>query len=208
MKTHSEHISGRKTAEDWKMMKRELQLNSTPAVWNKAFEEFFYTRLSLRYLDPINKLQKSDDHNGEGFSIVSIQCSIIEFLESTFQGSIYRYIRDGGKLGDNEYSSSSKIFQSFLTKRQPFSGQFHKDIAQDFYIGVRCALLHEARTRRGWRIRAKDSNSRIIDIKEKIIYRNNFQIGLIKFINDYKHDLIISTELQSAFIRKFDNLCE
>ena len=58
-------------------------------------------------------------------------------------------------MGTYEYSSSSDIFISFLTNRMPFKDEFNKDQARDFYISVRCGLLHEARTKNGWTIWAK-----------------------------------------------------
>jgi hypothetical protein len=36
------------------------------------------------------------------------------------------------------------MFESLLAGRAPFNAEFNKDIAHDFYEGVRCGLLHEA----------------------------------------------------------------
>jgi hypothetical protein len=87
-----------------------------------------------------------------------MQWRIVEFLESTIQGKSYRFLRrEAPPLGPYEYSSSSDIFVSFLVNRTPFSSDFKtEDTARDFYEGVRCGLLHEARTKNGWTVWAKD----------------------------------------------------
>jgi hypothetical protein len=61
----------------------------------------------------------------------------------------------------------------------PFKDEFNEDQARDFYISVRCGLLHEARTKNGWTIWAKHG-SRIIDATgaQKILYRDDFQKAL------------------------------
>jgi hypothetical protein len=99
------------------------------------------------------------------------------------------------------------VFQGFLTQREPFRREFTADVAEDFYQGVRCGLLHEARTKNGWKIWAEDFNERIIDATEKTLFRNNFQVALNIFIDDYSKQLPCNTPLQEAFIRTFDQLC-
>jgi hypothetical protein len=139
---------------------------------------------------------------------VAIQCSLIEFLKSTLQGKSYRLSRRGSPPpGPYEYSSSSDIFVSFLLNRTPFNNDFTEGIARDFYEGVRCGLLHEARTKNGWTIWAMTPSRETIDGSQKIIYRNNFQAGLLSFIEWYKGALTSDIDLQEAFVRKFDSLC-
>jgi hypothetical protein len=85
------YIAGSLTTDDWNNFRATLTRGGDPAVWNKAFEDYFHTRLSLRYLGPIKVLQDNGTFRGEGFSIAAVQCSIIEFLESTVQGKSYRF---------------------------------------------------------------------------------------------------------------------
>jgi len=142
---------------------------------------------------------------------MAIQYSLIEFLESTVTGLSYRYIRDKKKerLGLYEYSDSRKVFVNFLRHRQPFCDHFtDQTIAGDFYSSVRCGLLHEARTKNGWTIKARAPKGALIDAAKKIVYRNNFQLALVKFIECYKEVLLTDVSLQAAFIRKFDSLCQ
>ena len=203
------HIAGDLTPDDWKRFKAGLIPGGDKVTWEKAFQDYFHTRLELRYLGPIKVLQDNGTFQGEGFSIAAIQCSIVEFLESTVQGKSYRFVRKGDPpLTADEYSSSSDIFVSFLLKRTPFDQDFTDEItARDFYVSIRCGLLHEARTKNGWAIWAKDSASRTIDANNKIVYRDNFQAALLVFVDWYKGALPTDRALQEAFIRKFDSLC-
>lgn len=202
-----DYISGRKTAADWFAVQGSLIVGQSQG-WQNAFNDFFLERLKLRYLNPIAALQSSGESQGEGFSIVAIQCSLIEFLESTIQGVNYKYVPRGQRPGPHEYSASKDIFVSFLSKRAPFSTTFEAASAEDFYASVRCGLLHEARTKNGWRIWAANATGIVADIKQKILYRDNFQTDLLSYLHAYELQLPRDTALQKAFIRKLNNLCQ
>lgn len=202
------YIAGSKTTDDWTAFKPKLAPGGDPAAWETAFTDYFHGRLSARYLDPVKVLQDNGTFQGEGFSIAAIQCSLIEFLESTVQGKSYRLLRGGPPLGPHEYSRSGDMFESFLVNRAPFNAEFNAATAHDFYEGVRCGLLHEARTKNGWVIWA-EHGSRIIDVTgaQKVLYRDDFQKALHHFIAVYKTALTSDPLIQQAFIRKFDSLC-
>ena len=204
---HNHQIAGWKTSADWQALRLRLSAGDVDA-WREAFEDFYETRLSLRYLHPIEVLQQNGTFQGEGFAIVAIQCSLIEFLESTEQGKNYRYVRGGESLGLNEYKSSQDMFVAFLAGRAPFSGAFNDVTAKDFYIGVRCGLLHEARTKNGWRILGKSPTGAVASVDERIVYRDDFQKALCAYVKNYGERLPHDPNLQQAFIRKFDSLCE
>jgi len=206
--TNDLHIAGWNTADDWKDLRAKLLGRDTEELWTSAYKDYYRQRLELRYLGPIKALRESGSYQGEGFSIVAIQCTLFEFLQSTIDGTNYRFLKKGDKLGPYEYSSSKDVFVAFLTKNEPFSKIFNEDTAFDFYIGVRCGLLHEARTKNDWTISAKSHNSLIADTQRKIVYRDNFQDAILLFIEDYGVRLVKDKELQAAFIRKFDKLCE
>jgi hypothetical protein len=201
-------IAGWKTAEDWRVLRRALVIGGSAEPWKQAFADFFQTRLHLRYLNPIKVLQDHGTLQGEGFSILAIQCTLVEFLESTLQGIKYRHLQRGEALCPYEYSSSRDIFVRFLVNRNPFSKEFDNRLALDFYAGVRCGLLHEARTKAGWKVWAKGPNAAVIDRARRIVYRDNFQDALETFIASYANTLPSDTTLQDAFVRKFDDLCE
>ncbi|NKL74801.1 hypothetical protein GFM09_37475 [Rhizobium leguminosarum bv. viciae] len=199
----AEYIAGWKTAEDWRRSRG--QLHGPGAPWKKAFEEYFVARLTLRYLNPIKLLQEHGTFQGEGFSIVAIQCTLIEFLAATRAGKGYRLPKRGEPaLGEFEYSKSAEMFIAFLSQIEPFSKDFSPDLAQDFYSSVRCGLLHEARTKDGWTIWARGEG--IIDPDRKVVHRDNMQSAIETYVANYGKELLADAKLQAAFVRKFDAL--
>jgi hypothetical protein len=201
-------IAGDRTVDDWDACKAALIVGGDPEAWTKACEQFFVERLRTRYFDPINALQSSKLLKGEGFSIVTIQCSLIEFLGSIVKGKSYIY-RPNKKipLATFEYDNSKSLFVEFLTTAHPFEKIFTKtNLATEFYEAVRCGLLHEARTKKGWRI--LESHPSGIAVDAKVVYRNDLQNAFEKFVKWYKTELPKDKDLQEAFVRKFDSLCQ
>jgi hypothetical protein len=118
-------IAGKRTVKDWQEFKRTLMPGGDPKLWESAFRLYFEARLSTRYLKPAQILQSSQALSGEGFSILTIHCSMVEFLESTLQGISYRFIRKRDPpRGKHEYSQSGTIFSAFLSQRPPFCEVF------------------------------------------------------------------------------------
>lgn len=201
-------IAGKKKVSHWRAFETTLSPGQDPDLWKKAFKDYFHARLSHRYLKPIEMLQKSGSKSGEGFSIVAIQCSLIEFFESTIKGISYRYRHKGDPpLGQYEYSQSGQIFESFLVQRTPLDREFTPQLAHDFYVSVRCGVLHEARTKNGWTILAKSKTGQVIDANRHVLYRDNFQASLLGFVEWYEKALPTDLALQEAFVRKFNSLC-
>jgi len=201
-------IAGKKRVSDWRAFAPSLIPGGDAGPWKKAYTSYFQARLSYRYLKPITTLQRNDTRNGEGFSIVAIQCSLVEFLESTLRGKSYslRPSPDPA-IAQHQYSTSGAIFKDFLVRRPPFGREFDQALAKDFYENVRCGVLHEARTKNGWTISASSKNGNIVEPNRKILYRDNFQSALLDFVEWYKRELPVNRELQEAFLRKFDSLC-
>lgn len=199
-------IAGAKSDEDWRRRKDELNRDSSEKLWRRTFCEFFVERLETRYLSPIDVLQKTGAKNGEGFAIVALQCSLIEFLAATREGLKYVFGKADPKK--HEYSGSKKLFLDFLTTAAPFKRDFtHADHATHFYEGVRCGLLHEARTKKGWKIRMASAEGPSFDFDKKIVYRDRLQGVFRQYVETYGNELITCKCRQEAFIRKFDDLC-
>jgi len=114
-------IAGKKTVGDWNTVRSDLNDLTNSLLWTTVFKDYFLTRLRDRYLNPIKSIKQGRRYSGEGFSIMTIICSLIEFLETTYQGTNYRYPKP---FGAYEYSKSRQIFIDFLTKRDPFNTQF------------------------------------------------------------------------------------
>ncbi|HTF03988.1 MAG TPA: hypothetical protein VK826_08180 [Bacteroidia bacterium] len=205
-------IAGCKTVADWNAIKASLADFNDTILWTTAYNDFYITRLNDRYLSPIKSIKHDGGYTGEGFSIMTIICSLIEFLETTHQGKNYRYRRNGDPpLGQYEYGASGQIFIDFLSNQTPFNTQFNPQNADDFYRNIRCGLLHEARTNGNWTIWGNSGNGTLIKktSTETIIYRDDFFDALQEFINiHFKAYLLSSADRKEAFIRKFDKLCE
>lgn len=198
------YIAGWNKRDAWRALRARL-VPGNPDGWAEAFKFFYRQRLDLRYLHPIRVMQEHGTFNGEGFAIAALQCTLIEFLESTEQGINYVY-RDADPA-QHQYSRSGDVFRSFLTKRQPFAACFDEAAATSFYEGMRCGLLHEAQTKSGWRIWGGTAlRGLMVDAANCIVNRDNFQAALIEYIDDYGVRLLKDPLLQAAFLRKFDAL--
>ena len=128
---------------------------------------------------------------GEGFAIVTLQCALIEMFAAFKYGKIHN--REKEEDGPSyEYKSSDQYFIKFLKSEPIFQNHFfiidgrgNKQgntpfNAKDFYGSVRCGLMHEARTKKDWRIIAKTqkgvSSNIFITVDEegvKQIHRTN-----------------------------------
>lgn len=194
------------TIADWKELKTKIRSDfSSSILWNQALD-IFESRLNERYIYPAKAIEDNDHITGEGFAITTLLCSLIEALETFYQGKCYKYENPRKK---HEYGNgkSKLLYVTFLTQREPFSQIFTDELATDFYKNIRCALLHEAMTRNGWVIRV-DTNSLIEQEKDiKTLNRGLFLIYIGKYIKNYRNIVINSKKRKKLFIRKMDCIC-
>lgn len=205
-------IAGKRTVRRWHALRTRLQATPNKRVWMSAFDHFYLERIRTRYLNPIASISAYDTHLGEGFAIVALCCTLIEYLESCEQGDNFRYLgRTGAALGPHEYSErqASVYFKNFLRARSPFSTLVPANLIESFYRDVRCGLLHEARTKGGWTLSTADSKGRLVRQRGTSItlFRNELVRALEDYLQDYRHRLLTNANTQAAFIRKFDYLC-
>ena len=137
--------------------------------YNKQWETvitMFRQRVTDFYLNPIDSLLEVNWQKGEGFSILTLQCALIEMLAAFKAGKIHKHRKE---TGDPKYvySSSSYCFIDFLQTEDIFENHFYtindrgKKLikapydAGEFYDRVRCGLMHEARTKVDWLITSK-----------------------------------------------------
>ena len=219
-------IAGKLTIQQWNELKANLD-SKKQENWSLAYH-FFEERLRTRYLKPINTILEMGDNSGEGFAVVSLQCSLIETIECFINGWLYNAVGDKLKktISNRWYCKKIEknnivtincknlknvdIFISFFKEREPFNK--YKVKGEMFFWNVRCGLLHETQTKNGWKIWADGFGE---SINNKTIYRNNFQNDIEKVIENYKNSIIngvafdgISTcELRENFISKFNHIC-
>ena len=198
-------ISSTRTVGDWRAVRPVLKAGADAATWAEAVNGFYRDRLNSRYLDPIRAIQAGGGCSGEGFAIVAILCSLIEFLESCYQGINYVHKKPEPPY---QYNQSGPIFVTFFAAREPFCRRFSVELAQEFYESVRCGVLHEARTKKRWRIHSASGSGLIVDPTNEILYRDDFQDAVIQAIDDYSTEVPRNAVLQAAFIRKYDHLCD
>lgn len=210
-------IASQITIKDWEELKMKLDPENNN-LWDMAYKLFF-DRIRERYLNPINAILNLKQNTGEGFSAVNLQCSLIETIESFYNGWIsdkskyyHRNLEDLAKYpnaeGKKEDVSGKFIFKKFFLKR---TDQLHQIDGDDFYLHVRCALLHEVQTKNNWVIRCNNEKPFYYEEEGmKVINRNKFQKELERVIEKYKEELLTGEdkiELRKNFICKFENIC-
>lgn len=110
--------------------------DGTSTDWNRAIE-IFNERINSRYIEPVDLLIKKDNEQTAlkrryGFSILAIDCLLIETLQSFIEGLI------------DTRGKSQKMFEEFLTCSKGFCKYFDKEKAANFYRDIRCGILHQA----------------------------------------------------------------
>ena len=200
-------IAGKYTDKDWFALKAGLQSKPSQDLWDSAFRNFYRERIDTRYLYPIASIP--DKQNGEGFAIVALFCSLIEFLESCEKGHNFHLVPKA-QLLPNEYNQpeASGYFKNFLKTREPFKTLIPPALVDSFYSDVRCALLHEARTKGTWFISSEASAGVLVSQSASRItlFRRQLVPALEKYFVDYRKRLLNDSNTQQAFIRKFDFL--
>ena len=213
-------IAGKLTIREWEEIDKSLN-NKKDICWQYAFS-FFEERIETRYLKPIEAILNIGDNKGEGFAVVSLQCSLIETMESFINGCVSEFnekkrsIEWKNRNGDMIFHSNKEIFHSFFSKRSEFVK--YRISGKEFYKDVRCALLHETQTKNAWIILTdtEKSNSSYQEKNNfKIIYREVFQLELKKLIDRYgkaiingeNFDGIEGNDLRQKFRDKFNHIC-
>lgn len=209
-------IAGKKTIREWNECLKKLDGESTVQDWEYAFS-FFNDRITTRYLNPIKKILDMSLSTGEGFAVVNLQCSLIETIESFYNGWVYKYpdyyLRKVGPDNKQTRVNGKYIFNNFFEKRLILKHEDFKKFENSFFYDVRCGLLHETQTKNGWVIWEKHSDENIFfeNIgEEKIIYRNNFQKAIEEVIKNYKREMVELSvgDLRENFKAKFDHICD
>ncbi|BCX05995.1 MAG: hypothetical protein KatS3mg053_3933 [Candidatus Roseilinea sp.] len=140
-------------------IKRYLELKDRKD--REGIAAFVQERFSERYIAPLRNPRK------HGFCIMAVCCLMIEALESFWNG--WRDTRGRSR------EAFCSFFKRCKDQTSPL-GDFDK-VADDFYEGVRCGILHQAETTKGWRIR-----------RDGKLY-NRKTINATKFLNEMEEAL-------------------
>ena len=194
--------------------------------WNEAIN-LFESILQTRYFNPLHDIIKEEKLEGEGFTIVTVQCALIESLAAFRKGKIFNHKKESTSP-QYEYSSSSKMFIDFLHSASIFEDNFYriddtgKTIknepfsAEGFYTCVRCGLMHEARTKGRWIINATKNDVKNTPIfleadgQNIKILRTILHHRLESYVQDYCSELREDSQpgevLRRYFARKLDHM--
>ena len=209
--------------------KRQIVRNSYEfdENWNEVIERF-KSRVEDFYIKPINWIKDPEKLKGEGFSILTIQCALIEMFAAFKLGKIHKYNKKNTDP-NYTYKNADDCLIPFLQSESLFENHFfvYKDgvkivdqpfSASEFYNKVRCGLMHEARTKGEWVINAKrnyigdetifismNTTHNKISI-DRTILKMQLQKYFDEYIQNLKQGSIIGNQLRRLFARKLDHL--
>ena len=151
-------------------VKKYRELEETENKGRKQIAKFVYERFRERYLDPALSARTKS-----GFALMAINCLMIESLVSFRQGMTHTR----GKL-------SEAAFCFFFDQEDTFAD--FRGHAHDFYVNVRCGILHQAETTGGWLIHLKKDNV-LFDTERKIVNAKEFTQRLAGCLENYRAEL-------------------
>lgn len=133
----------------------------------EAIAAFVYQRFHERYIRPFASNSKKN-----GFIMMASSCLMIEALESFWQG---------WKKSPN----GALAFCQFFDRNDRFLPL--RGFSQEFYVNVRCGIMHQGETTGGWHIR-RDLKT-LFDDKSLTIDATRFLAVLEACLSDYRDKL-------------------
>jgi hypothetical protein len=209
----------RRTSDPFDLNKVELSSSVTVGKYREmegkkdlnGLADFIGERLSERYIGP---LQTSSEKHG--FLMMAAVCLLTETLESFYQGwpttdkGIPRKdIQDPCKPTDPKrttVSSSEVAFCYFFQRELAFSPL--RSYSQDFYVHVRCGILHQGETTGGWRIWREGA---LFDDKDLTVNADTFLAEVKKAVQTYTDKLrnaAWNDDLSNNFRNKMDAIID
>jgi hypothetical protein len=129
----------------------------------KGIAAFVHERFCERYIRPFDR-----NKNKNGFIMMASACLMIESLESFWQG--WRKSPD-----------SALAFCQFFDRNGHFSSI--RGFGQEFYMHIRCGIMHQGETTGGWHIRR--NLSVLFDSASKTIDATRFLREMENSLSDY-----------------------
>ena len=137
--------------------------------------EFLYNRLDSRYLLPHR--YEGDEYAKKyknGFSMMASYCLLIETIQS---------FRNGWGTSDRR---SGDAFKQFFMQTTNFADL--KPDADEIYKHIRCGILHQGETTKGWKI-TRQGGSSVYTPETKTLDAIQFGVELEKELLKYASDL-------------------
>lgn len=171
-----------------------LTLQSSEADWNTAVA-ILKDRIEGRYINQIDLL--SNDINSNGFTIMALNCLLIETLYQFKEG------KDKTPTRQNK-----EVYSDFLM--QEFPHEFNaKNIADSFYINIRCGILHSAQTKNESRLSDREDVVVTFEGNTLVVSVNGVSSLLKAYFERYLQKLSNPDEvtLRNNFINKMKFVC-
>lgn len=156
--------------------------------------EFIRQRHRERFFDPIQQLRSAErNQQGYGFAMMALCSLLIETIQSYRDGLPTTDRRELDRLRGLKVPApyaipaglrvnGTKAFRRFFSR---FRNKFDAMSGLKFYKNVRCGLLHQAQTKRGWTIAV---NKRSLH-EHHSIDRNRFASNLEQAFESYLAEL-------------------
>ena len=185
-------ISPQHTKEDY--INLSLSIESDGVLWEKALN-ILRDRIEGIYLNQIEIL--SENVRSNGFTIMALNCLLIEALLQFRNGE------------DKTSGKNCRKYTSFL--RKEFPDVFHiKSLADRFYYGIRCGILHSAQTY--GKTRLSEGNNFIVKLEDDVLAVSvaRFSECIREYFNRYINDLSDRSKvsLRGNFIKKMTFICD
>lgn len=181
---------------------RELKVHEVRLLMTQQDEaakrllvDVIYHRLHRRYIVPLQTIPREYK---SGFLIMASACLLIEAFQAFREGLEYTRERGAGE----------ERFLNFFTEDDAFISLAPH--AHEFYINIRCGILHQAETYQGWRVR-RDEDGPIFDPVSKVVNANAFLGALSLSVDNYCEALRTSdwnTKGWEAAKRKLGFICD
>jgi hypothetical protein len=155
-------------------VKKYLAMESAKDI--PGIAKFIRNRFAERYILPIKHVRAGDE---SGFLTMGVCCLLIEGLTA---------FREGWPSTDGK---SKKAFQLFFGREPRFA--VFQGLEVDFWKGVRCGILHQGETSKGWRLNFTNSAAPLFEPALKRINCSHFFNELEKVLAEY-HDTLVCSD--------------
>lgn len=156
----------------------------------EAIAAIILQRFTERYIIPL----RCDPRRKHGFSLMAISCLMIEALQSFYEG------------WEDSEGPGRKVFEKFFKANPKFA--LFEPYAYSFYKGVRCGILHQAETTRGWHILRRGVLFDPVTLTINATSFHNALAGCLKQYCDKLETEPWDSELWKLCRKKLDSICQ
>ncbi|MCY7352388.1 MAG: hypothetical protein LH606_17275 [Cytophagaceae bacterium] len=156
---------------------------------------FIFDRFYGRYLKPFEYPNEDYIKNYKnGFALMASCCLLIETYVSFKEKQFKDTSKESRRTFGHFFTTESRFLDLATGGRKVDGTIASKEdggLPNDFYYNVRCGILHNAETRKGWTI-TREISAKYFDSATKEINATKFANRLKAVLTDYKKNLIKS----------------